>query len=202
MTNHNNDSEEHDEANEEVEEEVEDEYTEEETVEEDTEEENEDEYTQEDVYDPFQDENPVQAVGNLVTEMLDNMQEVSRELNERRQERTGQYRQAPRRVGGRVGPFAFGFQHVQMREELDEDDEVYRLYADLPGIAEGELNVTATEDDVTITASNDTRDYNVQRTLPVRVDPDNTTATYNNGVLEIVFPFADTSDSGTTINVE
>lgn len=182
MTNPNTNGDEHDDTDEEYEE------TNNETNEEDN---------------PFQDEDAPDGdtFGEVMGEIFEEMHRFSEELNERTQDTTGRVRVGPRSMEGRFGPFGFGMQHVKMRDEIDEENEVYRLYADLPGIDEGEMEVTATEDDVSITASNDTRDYDVSRTLPVRVNPDETTATYNNGVLEIVFPFADEEDEGRTITI-
>jgi len=46
---------------------------------------------------------------------------------------------------------------------------------------------------LTIRARTDYREYDERVTLPTRVDEHSATATYNNGVLEVVFDYAQDS---------
>ncbi|MFB6093837.1 MAG: Hsp20 family protein, partial [Halanaeroarchaeum sp.] len=52
---------------------------------------------------------------------------------------------------------------------------------------------------LTISAASDVREYDERISLPSRVDPDSGTASYNNGVLEVVL---DRTEDATDISVE
>jgi len=74
------------------------------------------------------------------------------------------------------------------------DDDV-RVVADLPGIEKEAIDLTCDGEVLTISAGSGHRDYEERVSLPVRVDEHSATATYNNGVLEVVFdPLEDSAD--------
>ncbi|PSQ40779.1 Hsp20/alpha crystallin family protein [Halobacteriales archaeon SW_7_71_33] len=74
------------------------------------------------------------------------------------------------------------------------DDDV-RVVADLPGIEKEAIDLTCDGEVLTISAGSEHRDYEERVSLPVRVDEHSATATYNNGVLEVVFdPLEDSAD--------
>ena len=79
--------------------------------------------------------------------------------------------------------------HVDVYES---DDEV-RVVADLPGVAKDEIQLKCDGKVLTISAASDQRDYDERLQLPVRVDEHSAEATYNNGVLEVIFSLADES---------
>ena len=82
------------------------------------------------------------------------------------------------------GPAGFGDDtHV----DVHETDEEVRVVADLPGVAKDDISLQCDGEYLTIGAASDVREYDERITLPARVDPESGSATYNNGVLEVVF---------------
>ena len=73
--------------------------------------------------------------------------------------------------------------HVDIHEH---DDEV-RVIADLPGVEKDGIQLKCDGRSLTISAKNDRREYDERINLPARVDENSAAATYNNGVLEVVF---------------
>ncbi|PSP74874.1 Hsp20/alpha crystallin family protein [Halobacteriales archaeon QS_1_68_20] len=93
------------------------------------------------------------------------------------------------------GPAGFGADtHVDVQET---DDEV-RVVADLPGVDKDDIKLTCDGEVLTISATSDHRDYDERVRLPATVDEHSASATYNNGVLEVVM---DRADASTDIDV-
>ncbi len=84
--------------------------------------------------------------------------------------------------------------HVDIHEH---DDEV-RVIADLPGVEKDGIQLKCDGRSLTISAKNDRREYDERINLPARVDENSAAATYNNGVLEVVF---DRKNHSSDINV-
>ncbi len=74
----------------------------------------------------------------------------------------------------------------------DTDDEV-RVVADLPGVEKENIDLECDGKTLTISAQSDHRQYDERVSLPQRVDEHTAAATYNNGVLEVVFDPAEQS---------
>ena len=85
--------------------------------------------------------------------------------------------------------------HVDIHESSDE----VRVIADLPGVNKGDIHLQCDGRIVTISADSEHRDYDERVELPARVDETTARASYNNGVLEIVF---DRADRSSDISVE
>ncbi|ELY55870.1 Hsp20/alpha crystallin family protein [Natronolimnohabitans innermongolicus] len=79
--------------------------------------------------------------------------------------------------------------HVDIHET---DDEV-RVVADLPGVEKDNIELECDGKTLTISASSDHRQYDERVSLPQRVNEHTASATYNNGVLEVVFEPAEQS---------
>ena len=79
--------------------------------------------------------------------------------------------------------------HVDIHET---DDEV-RVVADLPGVEKDNIELECDGKTLTISASSDHREYDERVSLPQRVNEHTASATYNNGVLEVVFDLAEQS---------
>jgi HSP20 family protein len=79
--------------------------------------------------------------------------------------------------------------HVDVHET---DDEI-RVVGDLPGVEKDDIKLECDGESLTISAHTEHRQYDERVTLPARVDEHTATATYNNGVLEVVFKYADSS---------
>lgn len=93
------------------------------------------------------------------------------------------------RVGTGPDPGFGSDTHVDVYET---DDEV-RVIADLPGVAKDEIQLKCDGKVLTISAASDRREYDERLQLPVRVDEHSADATYNNGVLEVIFDLANES---------
>ena len=74
----------------------------------------------------------------------------------------------------------------------DTDDEI-RVVADLPGVEKDNIDLECDGEILTISARSDHREYDERVSLPRRVNEHTATASYNNGVLEVVFEPADRS---------
>ncbi|THE66570.1 Hsp20/alpha crystallin family protein [Salinadaptatus halalkaliphilus] len=79
--------------------------------------------------------------------------------------------------------------HVDIHET---DDEV-RVIADLPGVEKDHIELECDGTVLTISAGSDRRQYDERVSLPTRVNEHTAAATYNNGVLEVVFEPAEQS---------
>lgn len=79
--------------------------------------------------------------------------------------------------------------HVTTQET---PEEVY-VIADLPGVEKDAIDIKCDGRTVTIAAATAHREYEERLRLPERVDEHSAKATFNNGVLEIVFDRADPS---------
>jgi HSP20 family protein len=72
-----------------------------------------------------------------------------------------------------------------------EGEEEVTVTVELPGVEKEDINLTATEDDLTIDVATEKRKYHRNIKLPCKVMPDTTTATYKNGVLDIIIKRAE-----------
>lgn len=79
--------------------------------------------------------------------------------------------------------------HVDVHETGDD----IRVVADIPGVSKDTIDLQCDGKVLTINARTDHRTYDERVTLPARVDEHTATATYNNGVLEVVFDYAQDS---------
>ncbi len=85
---------------------------------------------------------------------------------------------------------------------VDEKNEELKITAEMPGIQKEEIQVNATEDEVTIRADGERKYFKKLRTASP-VDPDSAKAKYNNGVLEVTFKLKEPmKPKGRTITIE
>ena len=77
--------------------------------------------------------------------------------------------------------------------DVHETDEEVRVVADLPGVGKENIDLECDGKHLTISASSDHREYDERISLPQRVNEHTASATYNNGVLEVVFDPAEQS---------
>ena len=80
-----------------------------------------------------------------------------------------------------------------------EDDERVRVVADLPSVEKAGIDLKCDGRYLTLTAAGDAREFTERVRLPVRVDEATASATYNNGILEVVF---EQSDASADINLD
>ncbi|MCC7576066.1 MAG: Hsp20/alpha crystallin family protein [Methanomethylovorans sp.] len=100
--------------------------------------------------------------------------------------------------------FGEGSSLVQKRKPLvdivEKDGKIY-ITAELPGISTGEIILKATDSSLDLKASHGGRKYAEQISLSTKVDPESATATYRNGVLEVVLKILN-SDKTVLVHVE
>ncbi len=71
--------------------------------------------------------------------------------------------------------------------DVHETDGEIRVIADLPGVEKDHIELECDGKALTISARSDHREYDERVSLPRRVNEHTASATYNNGVLEVVF---------------
>ncbi|MFC7155740.1 Hsp20/alpha crystallin family protein [Halomarina halobia] len=74
-----------------------------------------------------------------------------------------------------------------------QDDERVYVVADLPGVQKDAIDIKCDGRTLTVAAATDHREYEERLRLPVRVDEHSATATFKNGILEVIFERADSS---------
>ena len=98
---------------------------------------------------------------------------------------------------------------LDMRMDVEEEDGHFLVSMDIPGVEKSEIDITVSGNVVTVRATADTprkssgngggKKLHAERifgesvrsfSLPVDVDPDRTTATYQHGVLRLTLPKA------------
>lgn len=94
--------------------------------------------------------------------------------------------------GGRAGRDV----HVDVHEAEDE----IRVVADVPGVDRDAIDLQCDGETLSLEAAGPDREYSERITLPSPVDEHSADATYNNGVLEIVFDRIKGADS-TSIDI-
>ncbi|MFB6118696.1 Hsp20/alpha crystallin family protein [Halosegnis sp.] len=111
----------------------------------------------------------------------------------------------PSRFFGADGPFGlFGADDY----ELYEEDGEFVLTVEMPGFDPADIDATWHDGRLTIAAETVDEDRGRERTyhrsfrFPKAVAEDALSASYNNGVLEVRLPVAETSDKGTAIPIE
>ncbi|MFB1063383.1 Hsp20/alpha crystallin family protein [Natrinema sp. H-ect4] len=77
--------------------------------------------------------------------------------------------------------------------DIHETDEAVRVVADLPGVEKDNIELECDGKTLTISAESEHRQYDERVSLPTRVNEHTASATYNNGILEVVFDRAEQS---------
>lgn len=80
----------------------------------------------------------------------------------------------------------WGSYHTQLN--VNEDDENYSFEVDLPGFTKNDIKVDLKQNNLILTAKNDSRERNKTVTLPQDIDGDKISASLKNGVLNITIP--------------
>lgn len=85
-------------------------------------------------------------------------------------------------------PSYYGSKFREEREPLvdviEEDGEVV-IVAELPGVKKENIQIHATQCNITISVNSMERKYHKELALPVQADPESAVATYKNGVLQV-----------------
>lgn len=67
---------------------------------------------------------------------------------------------------------------------FDEDQEI-RIYAEMPGVNQEDINLDLKDDILDISAQTEDRKYHKEILLPAKVQAETMSSSYNNGILEI-----------------
>jgi HSP20 family protein len=81
--------------------------------------------------------------------------------------------------------------HMDIHESGDE----IRIVADIPGVDKEDIDLQCDGTTLDLSATGTEREYRERVSLPARVDEHSASATYNNGVLEVIFERADDTTS-------
>jgi HSP20 family protein len=84
---------------------------------------------------------------------------------------------------------------TEIHLDIHETDEELRVVADIPGVEKENIELKCDGSTLTLDASGSDRRYSERIDLPAPVDEHSASATYNNGVLEVVFQRASDSTS-------
>lgn len=70
---------------------------------------------------------------------------------------------------------------------IDENEKTLKIVAEMPGASKENIKLNAKENHISISTTSADKPYNAEVPLPQKVDPDTAEASYNNGILEVVF---------------
>ena len=79
--------------------------------------------------------------------------------------------------------------------DIHESDDEVRIVADIPGVDKEDIDLQCDGTTLNLRAAGNNREYRERVSLPTTVDEHSASATYNNGVLEVVFDRADDTTS-------
>ncbi|MEM3383746.1 MAG: Hsp20/alpha crystallin family protein [Nitrososphaerales archaeon] len=84
-----------------------------------------------------------------------------------------------------------GFREPFYDQFVDESKGELKLIIELPGVDKEDIDLNATEDELTLSAVHEDRKYKAKIKFKVLVDPESSSAFYHNGVLEVTFKIKD-----------
>lgn len=93
-----------------------------------------------------------------------------------------------------IGPD--GFRSPIYEQTVNDKEGMLRLVVELPGVEKEDVQISALEDRVSLQAEKADHKYRTEFTTQSPIDPDSGTASYKNGVLEIVFKLRDKNNKG------
>lgn len=77
--------------------------------------------------------------------------------------------------------------------DVHTTEDTVRVVADIPGVEQEDLTLQCDGDNLTIGASTERRQFEERISLPVSVDEQTATASFNNGILEVELERTDSS---------
>ena len=85
---------------------------------------------------------------------------------------------------------------------VDEKEKTLKIVAEMPGVEKNDVSVVVGDDKVIhIDAERGEKNYHVKVPIKHKVDAESPTATYKNGILELVFKLEDEKSKGKSIDV-
>lgn len=91
-----------------------------------------------------------------------------------------------------VGPD--GYRSPIYDQMVDEKEGTVRLLVELPGVEKEDVQISALEDKVSLEAVKGDRKYRAEVALQRPIDPDSGSASYANGILDVVFKIRDNTN--------
>ena len=70
---------------------------------------------------------------------------------------------------------------------IDENEKILKIVAEMPGASKENIKLNAKENHISISTISTGKPYNAEVPLPRKINPDTAEASYNNGILEVVF---------------
>lgn len=104
--------------------------------------------------------------------------------------------QGPGATSGQRG----GEESRDVHLDIHETETELRVVADIPGVDKNDIELKCDGSTLTLDAAAGDRHYSEHVDLPAPVDEHSASATYNNGVLEVIFERTNDSDS-TSIDI-
>lgn len=86
--------------------------------------------------------------------------------------------------------------------DIIEEEDVVKIIMDLPGVEREDINVEATEEELTVSARRGDRKYYKSVKLPAKVKPETAKATYKNGVLTITIEKRERGRKGAGVRIQ
>jgi len=87
----------------------------------------------------------------------------------------------------RQGQLQLGTREPLVDVSIDDKEKTLKIVSEMPGASKDSIKLNATEKHVTLGSNSDGKPYNAEIPLPADVDPNSADASYNNGILEVVF---------------
>lgn len=94
-------------------------------------------------------------------------------------------------VGESEGELEQGWREPFVTSFLDEEKNLVRFTAELPGIKKEDIDIEAFDDGLKLEATGTDRRYRTQVPVDHLLDPDTAHASYNNGILEVTVELAE-----------
>jgi HSP20 family protein len=91
---------------------------------------------------------------------------------------------------------ADGLRRPIYEQITDEREGTLRLIVELPGVSREAIDISAQEGKVVIETGGPGRKYRVEIPMKNEIDPESGTATYTNGILDVVFPIRHKTNKG------
>lgn len=86
--------------------------------------------------------------------------------------------------------------------DVFNEEEQVRVVAEMPGVNKDDINLTATENKLTVRVDTPERKYFREIDLPEEVEPESAKASYRNGVLEVVIKKKKAARPSRSIKIE
>lgn len=91
---------------------------------------------------------------------------------------------------------------IEPFSDITVENDIVRVTLEIPGVQKQDIVLECTEDSLSVQAQTARRTFTKILALPCEIRSDTARATYNNGILEVVFDIAGTKDMKKKIEIE